>query len=135
MTSTPVSAAADPATRLRNRVLAVAGATVAAVVVWGIAVLVGVDPQVTMAGAPMQIGVVAVILNALVPSLLGWALLAILERRTQRARTIWTAVALVVTLLSLAGPLTSAADPGSMTTLIVLHLVVAAVLVPALRRS
>ncbi|MEJ3652221.1 DUF6069 family protein [Actinomycetes bacterium KLBMP 9759] len=135
MTSTPVSAGVDPATRLRNRVFGVVGATVAAVVVWGVALLVGVDLQVSMAGTPMQIGVVAVILNALVPSLLGWAVLAVLERRTRRARTIWTVVALVVTLLSLAGPLTGAADPGSLITLVLLHLVVAAVLVPALRRA
>jgi hypothetical protein len=36
----------------------------------------------------------------LVAALAGWALLALLERFTARARTIWTAIALLVALLS-----------------------------------
>ena len=72
---------------------------------------------------------------SLAVSLLGWALLSLLERRTRRARGIWTATAGVVLLLFLAGPLTGAVTTAGKVTLALLHLTVADVLVPLLRHS
>ncbi len=72
---------------------------------------------------------------ALTASLLGWALLAVLERRTTRAQMAWTWTAVTVLLVSLAGPLTAEASVPAKTTLVVMHLAVAAVLIPTLRRS
>jgi lysylphosphatidylglycerol synthetase-like protein (DUF2156 family) len=73
---------------------------------------------------------------SLTASLLGWALLALLERvRAPDARRIWTFTAVVIFVLSLFGPLTGAATPLVGAALIVLHVVVAGVLITGLRRS
>jgi predicted permease len=96
--------------------------------------IVGVDLAVTMGGRTQSIGLEPVVGVSLVAGLLGWALLAALESRTRRAAVIWTALALVVTVLSLALPLTSAAGAASGAVLVALHLLVAAILIPGLRR-
>jgi Family of unknown function (DUF6069) len=71
--------------------------------------------------------------GSLVAALAGWALLALLERFTARARTIWTAIALLVALLSLAGPLSIlATTEANVLALALMHVVVAAVLIPIL---
>ncbi|UAC01704.1 hypothetical protein Dvina_16375 [Dactylosporangium vinaceum] len=81
---------------------------------------------------PLDVNVVVVVLLALVSALLGWLLLAVLERLTRHARTIWAAVALAVLVLSFALLL----DPGTpLSTRIplgLMHVAVAAVLVPVL---
>ena len=140
--TTPVtpdaSTASSSASRLRTRALGVVGAVLAAVVVWIVAVqLLDVDLKATtdQAAGPQPVGLPAVIVITLVVSLLGWALLALLEWRTARARTIWTWVAVAVLVLSLAGPLTSGEGTASIVTLVVAHLSVAAVLVPVLRST
>ena len=111
----------------------------AALVVWSVAVpLLGVGLTVrTTPGSTVQtIGAGFVGAVSLLASLLGWGLLAILERRTQRAGTIWTAPAgVVLLLLSLAGPLTAAVTTGGKVSLVALHLSVAAVLIPLLRST
>jgi hypothetical protein len=135
MTTTPST---EPLTRRRHalRGAAVVCATLAAVLVWVVAVPIGgVDLQVEMGGETEAVDLRAVAVVALGSGLLGWALLALLEWRIRRAATIWTAVALVVTLLSLAGPLTSATNAAAGAVLVGLHLVVAAVLILALRRT
>ena len=124
--------------QLRRRALAVALAVVAAVLVWGLAALVlGIDLTVgTGSGdAKQTVGAAAVAGSSLVAGLLGWALLALLERRTARAHTIWTAAATAVLLLSLGGPVAADADTSVKAVLVLLHLAVAAVLIPALRRT
>jgi len=79
----------------------------------------------------------AIIASALAASLLGWALLAVLERITAvRARRAWVTTAVVVLLLSLLGPLTaSEIDAGARASLLTIHLVVGAVLIPLYARS
>jgi hypothetical protein len=72
---------------------------------------------------------------SLIASLLGWALLALLERRTDLARAIWTGVALVVVLLSLGAPLTGGITTAAAVTLTLMHLAVAAVLITVLPLS
>jgi hypothetical protein len=122
----------------RIRGLGVAGAVLAPAAVWTIGVpLLGVDLRAVIEpGSPAQaIGLAMVIPVALVVSLLGWALLALLERRTPRARTIWTAIAVAVLVLSMAGPLVGGATTAATLTLIAAHVALAAVLIPALYRS
>ena len=122
--------------RQKLRLAAVVGAVVAAVLVWVAAVpIAGVDLDVEMGGETEAVTLRAVVLVAVGSGLLGWALLAALEWRVRRAVAIWTAVALVVTLLSLLGPLTSATNTAAAVVLVCLHLAVAAVLVPGLRRT
>jgi hypothetical protein len=65
------------------------------------------------------------------PRWAGWALLALLERLT--ARTIWTVTAL---LASLGGPLSrSGITAANRAVLVLPHLAVGAVLIPALRST
>lgn len=125
-----------PRSRRATRAAGALGAAAAAAALWVLAVpVVGVDLLVTMNGQAQAVGLASVLGVSLTAGLLGWALLALLEWRVRRAAAIWTAVALVVTLLSLGGPLASATNAAAGAVLVGLHLVVAAVLIPALRRS
>jgi hypothetical protein len=120
----------------RSRALAVGAATLAAVAVWAIAVPgLGVH-LVTRFGhaAPSTVHVYVVLAAALVASLLGWALLDQLERRTTRAHAIWGATAAVVLLASLGLPLSAATTTSAKLALVAMHLTVAGVLVPLLLR-
>jgi hypothetical protein len=118
------------------RAAAVGGAAAAAVLVWVAAVpIAGIDLEVEMAGETEAVDLRAVVTVALGSGLSGWALLAALEWRVRRAVAIWTAVALAVTLLSLLGPLAWAGNSAARAVLVALHLVVAAVLIPAMRRT
>lgn len=118
------------------RAAAVAGAVLLAVLGWVVAVpLLDVDLAVSQGGTEQVIGVAQVAGAALVASLLGWASLAVVERRSRRPRQLWTSLALVVLVVSLGAPLSSGATTGARLGLAALHLAVAAVLVPALRRT
>ncbi len=121
--------------RARPRALAVLGASVAALAVWAVAVpLLGVDLLVRPGGGtPQTVGAPAIMSVSLMASLLGWALLALLERVTARARPVWTAVAVAVLVLSLGGPVTGALTGAATVTLALMHLAVGAVLIPVLR--
>ncbi|MBG0565952.1 hypothetical protein I4J89_31345 [Actinoplanes sp. NEAU-A11] len=77
------------------------------------------------------VGPAAVAVAAAVAGLAGWALLAVLERVTSRARLIWTVVAAAVFAVSLLGPL-GGADAGAVLALSVLHSAVAGVLITGL---
>ncbi len=138
-TTAPHRVTAPSHRQFRSRTLAVGAAVLAALVVWIVAVaLLGVDLRVrtTPGGSSVQtIGPALVLAMSLLASLLGWGLLAGLERRTHRADSIWTITAGVVLLLSLAGPLTAAITTAAAATLMLLHLSVAAVLIPSLRRT
>lgn len=119
----------------RTRALGVGGAIVAAVAVWVIAVpLLGVHLLIRFgSGAPQTIGIGYVVGATLIASLVGWGLLAILERRTPRARSIWTVAALVVLLVSLSLPLTAGVSGTTKVVLALMHVAAAAVLIPVLR--
>jgi len=124
--------------RIRERVLTVAAAVVAAVLAWLVAVpIVGIDLLVRPGGgAAQQVGLGSVVTVSLLASLLGWGLLALLERLVpRRAMTAWTVVAVVVLMLSLTGPLTAAANAAVAIALVLMHLVVGAVLIMDLRRT
>ncbi|GFJ87683.1 DUF6069 family protein [Phytohabitans rumicis] len=101
-------------TRRRDRALAVAGAVVAAVLVWVVGEpLLGYDMIIKVEGQePQDLGASAIVMFSLLFSLLGWALLALLERVTPRARLIWTVVALVFLAVSFFPPFTIEAAGG-----------------------
>ncbi|HJV12633.1 MAG TPA: DUF6069 family protein [Propionibacteriaceae bacterium] len=122
----------------RARALAVMAATLTALAVWLITdPLLGNDiyaPAAPGSEQLMPITAALVAITSLVAALAGWALLALLERFTARARTIWTVIALVFALLSLAGPMsalpsTSGADA---LALAFMHVAVTVVLIPFL---
>ena len=117
----------------RTRALAVLGAAAAALTVWALAgPLAGVDLRVHLGPATQHVGPATVAIVSILAGLAAWALLAALERFTPRARTVWTAIALVTLALSLAGPLSSGATTATKVALTGMHLAAAAVLVPML---
>ncbi|MFG3494220.1 DUF6069 family protein [Streptomyces sp. NPDC047928] len=132
------TAARTTASTGRGRLLTVLAAVVAAVVVWVIAVPVLGNELLVPQGAgkdPFEIAVPFVIVSALLPALAGWGLLALLERRSGKARKIWTIIAVVALLISfapLAGP---DIETSTRVWLGLMHLAVAAVLIPGLTRG
>jgi hypothetical protein len=137
-TSTAANYSPAGITRLgRTRALGVGGAVIAAVAVWVVAVpLLGVHLLIRFgSGAAETVGVDYVIGATLIASLAAWGLLAVLERRTSRARVIWTVVAAVVLLVSLSLPLTAGTTSASKTALALMHIAAAAVLIPTLRHG
>ena len=111
----------------------VAGATVAAIVTWIIARVADVDFEVeAWGGETMDVGLGIVTAAAAGASLAGWGLLALLQRRTARAREVWTIIATAVLLVSLPGPLFADASTGARISLTLMHVVVAAVLIPSI---
>ena len=118
-------------------VTAVLGATAAAVAIWIVATLAGADLTVSFgAGQPIQkITVINVVVAALVGSLAGWGLLALLRRFTTNARAVWTVTAIVFALFSLGGPLSTISSAGTKAWLVAMHLAVATVLILGLRRT
>jgi len=114
----------------------VLSATAAAVAIWIVATVAGADLTVTLGGQPTQkVTVINVIVAALVGSLAGWGLLALLRRFTNNARAIWTVIAIVFALFSLGGPLTATASVGTKVALVAMHLAVATVTIVGLRRT
>lgn len=117
--------------------IAVGAAILAAAATWLAARYgFGVDPTVDgWDGGPMRVGLVLVVTVSAAAGLAGWAALAVLERLTRRARLIWAIGAALVLVASLGMPASAAVGTPSTATLIVLHLVVGIVLIPALFRS
>ena len=115
----------------------VLGATAAAVAIWIVATLAGAQLTVSFgAGQPIQkITVLKVVVAALVGSLAGWGLLALLRRFTTNARAIWTVIAIVFALFSLGGPLSTTSSTGTKVALGAMHLAVATVVIFGLRRT
>ena len=116
---------------------AVLGATAAAVAIWAVATAAGADLTVSFGpGQPIQkITVVNVVVAALVGSLAGWGLLALLRRFAANARAIWTVIAIIFALLSLGGPLSTISSAGTKAWLVAMHLAVATVTIVGLRRT
>jgi uncharacterized protein DUF6069 len=129
-----------PAATLRSvrraRALTGVAAAGASTALWLAAHLLDVPLTVTLQGqSPMKIGIGVVLATALTASLAGWGSLALLERLTTRARTIWTALATLALIASLAAPAFADASASTRTTLVLMHVTVAAVLIPGLRRT
>jgi hypothetical protein len=107
------------------------------VAVWVIEVpLLGIRLQTQFGNAaPQGVGIAAVVVSSLAGSLAGWGLLAILERRFARARSIWTGIAIAVLLASFSLPFSAGTTTTTKVALAMMHLAVAAVLIPTLRRG
>jgi len=126
-----------PTVRRRHRAAAVGAAVAAAAVIWLIAEAAGVDLTVDMKNGqpPMAVGLPIVVTFAAQAALLGWITLAGLERfLPARARVIWTVLAAAVLLFSFVPIAVAEATAGAKVALSLMHLAVAAALVPFLRR-
>lgn len=137
--STRTAAAQSPGSRRLTRALAVVGGAVAALIVWALAKYAfDVAMQVRPPGGtgPADVPASNVIFGALFGGLVGWALLAILERFVNRARTVWTWIAIAGLVLSFASPLAAQdATGGTKLALAIMHVAVAAVVIPILART
>ncbi|MEU8254320.1 DUF6069 family protein [Micromonospora inaquosa] len=117
------------------RAAVAAGATVVAVAEFALLhSAAGVDLAVRSGSSTRQVTVGAVIVAAAVAALAGWALLAVLERRTDRSRVWWTSTAVAVLLLSLVVGPPSGVGGGAKATLALLHLSVGVILIVGLLR-
>lgn len=135
--------AATPPVRARPdhrlRAIGVAGAVLVPALIWLVAVpLLGAELLVVDARQQppleFEVGLGAVVTFSLGPALLGWGVLALLERFTRHARLVWTVLATALVLLSfvmLLGPMSGT----TRLVLALLHLAVGAVLIPAFYRS
>lgn len=123
-----------------HRLLLTTGTVLAAAAAWAIIEgVAGVDlraPAFDASTTSQDIGLLAVVVSSLVASLAAWGTLALLERSVSRPRRIWAALAIAGLFLSLGGPLSGTAiDTASRSLLVVLHVIVAAVLIPLFYRT
>jgi hypothetical protein len=117
----------------RRRALTVAGATAGAMAVWLVARTAGTEPTVTMgAQAPMVIGLPMVVLTALAASLAAWIAVSVLGRLTRHPRPWWLTVALTTLAASFLPILSAQTNGATRITLTMMHIAVAAVLIPGL---
>ena len=121
----------------RSPVTTVLVATAAAVAIWIVATLAGAELTVSFGPSqPTQkITVINVVVAALVGSLAGWGLLALLRRFMANARAVWTVIAIVFLLFSMGGPVSATASVGTKVALVAMHLAVATVVIVGLRRT
>ncbi|MCK9929746.1 DUF6069 family protein [Frankia sp. Mgl5] len=122
---------------LRLRAVGVGAAVVAAAIVWAIAKAADVEFLVKQGegNAPTEVGLGIVIVMALVAALLGWGVLILLERFLSRGTAIWTGLAVLVLLLSFAPVLSADATTGTKLSLVIMHVVVAASVIPLFHQT
>lgn len=122
--------------RRGSRLVVVAGTTATALLLWLVAgPVLGINldaSQTPGSAAPVPVTASSVVVSSVAAGLLGWTLLAALERVSARGVTIWRWVAGGVALLSLGGPLTLADSGGGTVVLTLLHVVVGGILLIAL---
>ncbi|PSK87474.1 hypothetical protein CLV63_13127 [Murinocardiopsis flavida] len=119
----------------RGRLRASGLAVLAPVLVWLVAdPLLGHRLRIIDGEQTLDIGAVPVAMVALLAALAGWGLLAALERFwARRARAVWIGAAVAVLAVSFL-PLTGdGMDGGTRVALSLMHLAVAAVLIPGMR--
>ena len=102
--------------------------------------LLGIDLNFRYGTSHTQIVAVGQVIGAsLAALLLGWLLLAVLEQRTSRARTLWTSLALAGLAASVALPLTVATTVATTASavvgLVVMHLTIGAAVIPVMART
>src|ERR1700689_3432856 len=121
----------------QSRAWCAAGGALVAALAWIVEVpLLGIHLNVRFGAGHIQtIAIGQVIGVTVAASLLGWLLLALLERRTPHARPRWTTIALATLAASLALPLAVATTTSAAAGLIVMHLTVGAVVIPAMART
>jgi len=121
------------ATRLRRAVVIVVALAVAMADWFVTARLIGIDLVVDQGSGPQPIKPALVAAAPVVSGILGWLLLAILERTAnRRAALIWRVTAAVVLALSLLSPITMAQSVPTMIALLSMHLLVGVILIVGL---
>jgi hypothetical protein len=137
MLTTTTTRSAPDIKQGRARALCVAGGALAAALAWIVEVpLLGIHLDFRFGASHFQtIAVGQVIGVTVAASLLGWLLLALLERRTSHARLWWTVIAVAAVAVSLGLPLAAATTTSAVVGLVVMHLVVGAAVIPAMAHT
>lgn len=133
MAAESLTAARPSRTSRRRTRLTVAGATLAPVVPWLLAQATGTELEPIVNGEPFPVTLPLVIVAALFASVVGWAALAVLRRRSDRAAGIWTWLAIVALVGSLVPFPGLEAETAAKVYLALMHVAVAVVLIPGLR--
>lgn len=114
-------------TRSSQRINTIISAVVAAMAIWAISTFIGgVDLSVN--DGALEVGLLDVVVVSAGVGLVGWGLLAFLERQTSRAWTIWRTIAIVLLIVSMLGALGADTTLGR-TTLSLLHAAVGVILI------
>lgn len=121
----------------RARALCAVGGALAAALAWAVEVpLLGIHLNFRFGTGHIQTITAGQVIGAAVAaSVLGWLLLALLDRRTPHARPLWTTMALAALIASLALPLAAATTTSAAVGLVVMHLTVGAAVIPAMART
>ena len=137
MLTTTTAPAAPDIKQGRARALCVAGGALGAALAWIVEVpLLGINLNFHFGAGHIQtIAVGQVIGVTVAASLLGWLLIALLERRTPRARLLWSTIAVAALAVSLALPLAVATTTSAVVGLIVMHVTVGAAVIPAMAHT
>jgi hypothetical protein len=110
-----------------RRLATVVLAPVAALAVWAIVRLFGIDLDVS--GATGTVGAGDVVAAALIAALAAWLVVALVERRCRHPRAAWALIASTGLSLSVIGPSWLADGAAGAVALIALHFVVAVVVI------
>jgi hypothetical protein len=117
----------------RTAALAVACAALVTIAVWGIAQTVaGLNVRLG-SGSASHVGVASVLLVSVLAALAAIATRQGAERTLTRPRRVWTRTALIVLVVSLAGPLSAGTTVAIELCLAAMHLAAGAVLIATLR--
>lgn len=109
----------------------------ASLFIWVIAVpMLAIPLVVEFTGAPPQsVSAASVAAVPVGAGLIAWVLLWVLRRFLMAGLTVWRAIAVAVLVLSLSGPLVGGTTATVKTTLCLMHLAVAGVLIAGLPRA
>jgi hypothetical protein len=120
----------------RTRLIAVLAAAAAAAAVAVVAMAVGAEMEAAPPGQDaMPVGVVNAVFASLFAAGAGWLARAVLDRFAPRkAALVWLIGAAAVFLLTSFSPFLAEATPGTKAALFLMHVVVAAAVVPVLGR-
>lgn len=136
ITATVVPAQSIARDRRVRRAAAVVTTVAVNAVLWAVAAAAGVDYVLSDSTGTAVIDLPVAVVATAIFALLGWGTLALFERITRRrAMAVWTTLAVGIALLSVVPVFLEDATAGTRVALTVLHLAVAAVLVPLFRRT
>jgi hypothetical protein len=126
---------APASVRRRRRALGIVAAVVVTLAVWLVGHLAGADYWITDSQGSARIDAVVTASVTVILGLVGWGVLALLERVTRYGTTVWTVLAVAVVVASEVPVVLVDATTATHVALAVVHLAVGAVLVPAFVRA
>lgn len=103
--------------------------------VWLLGHLAGADYRITDSQGTVRIDALVTTQVTVVLGLVGWGVLALLERLSRHGTTVWTVLAVVVVAASMIPVVLVEATTATRLALVAVHLAVGAVLVPAFVRG